>query len=229
MAVKKPFAAKRIKGNDEPDPGTQQQVIQNVQPSETEQVSLSPQSILSPMDLTSLQSLGVFMFFDDVNPESTRDLSEFLIKANCVFDDEQPLTIFINSPGGSVYHGFGIIDLMEASRLPIQTVAIGSVCSMGAIIFTSGTPGMRVMSRNAYIMTHQFSDWMEAKYHEFVAHRKHHDELHDKFVQHFVRTTKMSEKQVKDVLLGNTDKWITAKEALKYGLCDLVKDPWSDA
>jgi ATP-dependent Clp endopeptidase proteolytic subunit ClpP len=229
MAAKKSFTTKRTKGNDTPDPGKQQQVIQNVQLSETEQASLSPQSILSPMDLTSLQSLGVFMFFDDVSPESTRDLSEFLIKANCIFADKQPLTIFINSPGGSVYHGFGIIDLMEASRLPIQTVAIGSVCSMGSIIFTSGTRGMRVMSRNAYIMTHQFSDWMEAKYHEFVAHRKHHDELHNKFVQHFVRTTKMSEKQVKDILLGNTDKWITAKEALKYGLCDLVKDPWSDA
>ena len=201
-----------------------QQVIQQPLPGQEYEVMQ-----LSPMDVTSLNSLGVFMFFDDVSPESSKELSEFLIKANCVLSDDQPLTIFINSPGGSVYHGFGIVDLMEASRLPIQTVAIGSVCSMGSIIFTSGTPGMRVMSRNAYIMTHQFSDWMEAKYHEFVAHRKHHDQLHDKFIQHFVRTTKMTEKQVKDVLLGNTDKWITAKEALKYGLCDLVKDPWSEA
>jgi ATP-dependent Clp protease protease subunit len=190
------------------------------------QETTADESGTSPMDTVSLASLGVYMFFEDVNPTSTKNLSEFIIKANCLFDDDQPLTILINSPGGCVYHGFGIIDLMEASRLPIQTVAVGSVCSMGSIIFTSGTPGMRVMSKNAYIMTHQFNDWTEAKYHEFVAQRKHHDDLHNRFVEHFVRTSKMSEAQVKDILLGSSDKWISAQEALEYGLCDMIKDPF---
>jgi ATP-dependent Clp endopeptidase proteolytic subunit ClpP len=174
----------------------------------------------------SLQSIGAYMLFSAIDEASAQDLCEFLIKANYVFPPEQPLTLLINSPGGVVYDAFGIIDLIECSKLEIQTVAIGAVASMAALIFTAGTKGKRIMSRNSYIMTHQFSQGVEARYHEFVAQRSHEDELHNRFVEHFVRHTKMSEKQVNDILLGTADKWISAKEALKYGLCDKIQDPW---
>jgi ATP-dependent Clp protease protease subunit len=178
------------------------------------------------VDNFSLESIGTYMLFRSVNEESSEDLCEFIIKANYIMPPDQPLTIMINSPGGSVYDGFGIIDLMECSRLKIQTVAIGVVASMAALIFTAGTKGMRTMSRNSYIMTHQFSNWFEGKYHEFIAQRQHEDDLHNRFIEHFVRHSKMTEKQVKDVLLGSSDKWITANDALKLGLCDNVQDPW---
>lgn len=179
------------------------------------------------LEAFSLQSIGAYMMFSPVNDESAQDLCEFLIKANYMFPVDQPLTIMINSPGGNVYDGFGIIDLMECSRLKIQTVAIGFVASMAALVFTAGTKGMRTMSRNAYIMTHQFSQWFEGKYHEMIARREHEDELHRRFIQHFVRYTKMTEKQVGDILLGSSDKYISAKDALKLGLCDRIQDPWS--
>jgi ATP-dependent Clp protease protease subunit len=115
---------------------------------------------------------------------------------------------------------------MDCSRLKIQTVAIGVVASMAALIFTAGTKGLRTMSRNSFIMTHQFSNWLEGRYHEFVAQRSHDDELHNRFIQHFVRNSKLSEKQVKDILLGPSDKYLSAADALKYGLCDRVQDPW---
>jgi ATP-dependent protease ClpP protease subunit len=51
--------------------------------------------------------------------------------------------------------------------------------------------------------------------------------MHTRFIQHFLRHTKMTEKQVKDVFLGPSDKWLTPKDALKYGLCDHIQDPWS--
>ena len=177
-------------------------------------------------ELITLQSLGAYMLFRPIDDESSQDLCEFIIKANYSFAPDQPLTILINSPGGSVYDGFGIIDLMECSRLKIQTVAIGMVGSMAALLFSAGTKGMRIMSRNSYIMTHQFSQGVEGKYHEFIAQRSHEDELHNRFVQHFIRHTKMTEKQINDILLGASDKWISAKEALKYGLCDKIQDPW---
>ena len=181
---------------------------------------------LIQVDNFSLQSIGAYMLFSAIDEESAQDLCEFLIKANYVFPADQALTLLINSPGGVVYDAFGIIDLIECSKLEIQTVAIGAVASMAALIFTAGTKGKRIMSRNSYIMTHQFSQGVEARYHEFVAQRSHEDELHQRFVEHFVRHTKMSEKQVNDILLGTSDKWISAKEALKYGLCDKIQDPW---
>ena len=167
------------------------------------------------------------MLFRPVDEESSEDLCEFIIKSNYIFPPDQPLTILINSPGGGVYDGFGIIDLMECSRLKIATVAIGVVASMASMIFTAGSKGMRTMSRNSYIMTHQFHNWFEGRYHEFVAGRDHEDDLHQRFIQHFVRHSKMTEKQVADILLGPSDKWINAKDALKYGLCDRIQDPWA--
>jgi ATP-dependent Clp protease protease subunit len=179
------------------------------------------------IDKFSLQSIGAYMLFRPIDEESAEDLCQFIIKANYIFPEEQPLTLLINSPGGGVYDGFGIIDLMESSRLQIQTVGIGMVASMASLIFTAGTKGKRIMSRNSFIMTHQFYQGMEGKYHEFIAQRNHDDDIHKRFVEHFQRHTKMSEKQIQDVLLGSSDKWISAKEALKYGMCDEVRDPWS--
>lgn len=180
-------------------------------------------------DMFSLESVGAYMYFDDVTQESTRDLAEFIIKSNFVFASSTTLSILINSYGGDVYAGFGAIDVMEISRLPIQTVGIGAICSMASLIFTAGTPGKRIMARNAYIMTHQYLDEIEGKYHDFVAMRKSQDEMHKRFIKHFVSRTKMSERQVKATLLSGTDKWINAKDALKLGLCDVIRDPWDGA
>lgn len=182
---------------------------------------------MSTIDMVSLSSIGAYMFFEEVDSDSIKPLCEFIIKSNFVFDHDVPLTLFLNSPGGSAYDGWSAIDMMEASRLKICTVGIGLIASMAAVMFTAGTPGMRIMTPNSYMMTHQFSDGMEGKFHELVAHREHHDDLHDKFVKHFVNRSKMSVKQVKDILLGKTDKMLTPKECLKYGLCDVIKQPWA--
>jgi ATP-dependent Clp protease protease subunit len=179
------------------------------------------------IDSISLASLGAYMLYDEVDNETSRDLCEFLIKANYLFDKKQVLTILVNSPGGQMYDGFAIIDLMDTSRLKIKTVGIGMIASMASLITTAGTKGMRTMTKNSFVMTHQFSTYFEGKYHEVIATRKHDDDLHTRCIEHFLRHTKMTEKQIKDVILGSSDKWLTAKEALKYGMCDKIEDPWT--
>mgnify|MGYP003527266715 CR=1 FL=1 len=180
----------------------------------------------SPIDTVTLSSLGTYMFFEEVDADSIKPACEFIIKANFVFEPDMTLSFIINTPGGNAYDGFALVDTMDMSRLQIQTVAVGHVCSMGAIIFIAGTKGKRIMTRNSYMMLHQFSDYGEGKYHEFVAHREHQDDLHDRFVKHVIERTKLKEKQVRDIFLGKDDKWITAKDALKMGLCDAIKNPW---
>lgn len=190
------------------------------------QRSSSDPDVLS-MDMLSLQSLGAYMMFDPVDAYSMHGLNEFILKANYVFPEDQPVTIFLNSPGGDVYSGFGTIDLMECSRIKIQTVTVGIVASMAALIFTAGTKGMRIMSKNSFIMTHQFSSYLEGKYHELIAQRDHEDDLQSRFITHFLRHSKMNESEIKDVLLRSSDTYISAKEAVKYGLCDRIQDPWN--
>ena len=189
------------------------------------ETSSDQQIYVSPSDI-SLESLGCYMMFDGVDNYSMQGLNEFILKANFVYQDDQPVTIFLNSPGGDVYSGFGTIDLMECSRIKIQTVTVGIVASMAALIFTAGTPGMRVMSKNSFIMTHQFSMFFEGKYHEMIAQREHVDDLQQRFIQHFLRHSKMTESEIKDIILRDSDTYISPKEALKWGLCDKIKDPW---
>ena len=136
--------------------------------------------------------------------------------------------MLLNSYGGDVYSGFAAIDIMGASRLPIHVVGVGAICSMASLILTAGKPGFRYMSKNSYIMTHTYSSELEGNYHDFVAVRKSQDNMHKRFINHFVNRTKLNERQVKSILLSPTDRWITAEEALSYGLCDAIKDPWDE-
>lgn len=179
------------------------------------------------IDSITLQSLGAHMLFDEIDSESAKSACEFIIKANYIFSKDEVLTLLVNSQGGQMYDGFSIIDLMETSRLKIQTVGVGMIASMATLITSAGTKGMRIMTKNTFVMTHQFSTAFEGKYHELVASREHDDELQARSVQHFLRYTKMTEKQIRDIFLGKSDKYLTAKEALKYGICDRIQNPWS--
>lgn len=180
------------------------------------------------IDSMTLPMLGTHMLFSEIDEESSKSTCEFILRSNLIFDTVYPLIMFINSPGGTVCDGFAIIDTMMTSRIPIQTIAIGEVASMGAAIFVCGQRGMRLMTHNSTMMTHQFSTMVYGKAHELMAVRKHHDIVSNKFINHFKRYSKMSEKQIKDILLRESDTWLEPKECLKYGLCDkIVAEPWT--
>lgn len=186
----------------------------------------SLKDFIPTIDSLSLSDIGTYILFDEINAESIKGVSEFIIKANYVYNKGDTVTLMINSPGGDVYDGFGIIDLMDCSRVDVQTTAVGIVASMGSLIFTAGTQGKRVMSRNSYMMIHQFSQYMEGKYHDLIAHRNHEDHLNNKFIEHFVNRSKLSEKRVKDLILNAKDVYIEPKQAKEWGLCDIIQNPW---
>jgi ATP-dependent Clp protease protease subunit len=172
----------------------------------------------------SLESLGCHLIFGDVDEVSMKDAVTFLLKANHLFKKEE-LTIFVNSVGGSCTDGFSLIDIMSVSRLPIRTVASGTIMSMGVLIACAGNKGKRVMTRNTEVMAHQYA-WGEdsIKFHELVARRSAQDYLAHKFVQHFLRHSTMTEAQIKDVLFSPSDRWLTPQECKKFGLVDLLVD-----
>lgn len=177
----------------------------------------------------SLSMVGVHMLFGDIDVNSSHACAEFLLKANMVLDDGFPLTLFINSGGGSVTDGWAIIDIMDMSRLPVSTVAIGEICSMGLLIFSAGTKGMRVITPQTLVMAHQFTAGTWGKQHELVAARKLHDHLEKQFLRHFLKHSNMSEKQIRDVLMSPSDRWLTPEECIKYGLADEIKGVWDES
>jgi ATP-dependent Clp protease protease subunit len=177
-----------------------------------------------PFDMISLGSLGSHMLFGEIDEDKSCAAVEFIIKANLLFDSSQDLTLFVNSPGGTVSDGWCIIDAMATSRLDVQTVGIGLVASMGLLITSAGTKGKRILTKNTEIMAHQFHGFIHGKYHDLVATQRFHERLEKQFLDHFKKHSTMTEKQIKDILFSPSDRWLNANEAKKYGLCDIVSD-----
>ena len=177
-----------------------------------------------PYEMVTLQSLGAFMLFGGVDQNAAWEACEFIIKANMLQTLESPLTFIINSEGGNVNDGFAIIDVMETSRLPVQTVGTGLIASMALLILTAGHKGTRTITKNTEIMAHQWMGGMEGKFHELMAVTNEHLRLKKLFVDHFKRHSTMNERQINDVLFAPSDRWLSPQECKKFGLCDRVTD-----
>lgn len=186
-------------------------------PQQSEQISV-------PYEMITLQSLGAYMLFGGIDQATSYETCEFIIKANMLQATSTPLTLLINSEGGSVNDGFAIIDVMETSRLPIQTVGTGLIASMGLLISAAGHKGTRTITKNTEIMAHQWAGGMEGKFHELMAVTDEYHRLKRLFVQHFLRHSTMTEKQINDVLFSPSDRWLTPAECKKFGLCDRVTE-----
>lgn len=180
------------------------------------------------LDALSLNSLGTHLLYGAIDEQSAYDTSHWLLKSALIYNPDEVLTMFINSPGGNVDDGNAIISLMETNPHKIQTVAIGCIASMGVSIFIAGTKGMRLMTKNCLVMTHQFTTGIFGKAHELVAGNRMVQILEQQFIEHYTRNTNMTAKQIKDILLGPSDRWLEPKECLKYGLCDKVVDTYID-
>ncbi|MCF0140599.1 MAG: ATP-dependent Clp endopeptidase proteolytic subunit ClpP [Mogibacterium sp.] len=135
-------------------------------------------------------------------------------------DPDKDINIYINSPGGMVTAGMAIYDTMKYVKPDISTICMGMAASMGAVLLSAGTKGKRYALPNAEIMIHQplggaqgqasdikiQADWM----------MKTKDKLHKILSENTGQTLKTIEKDT------DRDNFMSAKEALEYGLIDKV-------
>jgi ATP-dependent Clp protease protease subunit len=174
-------------------------------------------------DIT-LETLGAHLLFGEITTEAVKAAASFILKANILLPTSGELNLFINTFGGNCYDAFALIDLMQASNLPVRTIGLGSVMSMGVLLLCAGAKGRRVLLRNTEVMVHQFSSGVEGKYHEFVAAMKANEHLKQQFTQHFRRHTTMTERQITSIMFGPSDVWLTPTECKRYGLVDVIVD-----
>jgi ATP-dependent Clp protease protease subunit len=155
----------------------------------------------------------------DVNPHTAN-----LIVAQLLFlqneDPKKDIQIYINSPGGSVYDGMAIYDTIQHIKCDVSTVGMGLQASMGAFLLSSGTKGKRFVLPNSRVMIHQPSSGtrgkvsdMEIDFKESLSVRKLLNEIFAKNTGQKLATVE------KDM---DRDNWMTAEEAVKYGIADKV-------
>lgn len=180
--------------------------------------------IMVNFDTISLEALQVHQFFGEVNPETAYNACNFILKSNLLYHETIPLTMILNTVGGECGEGFAVIDTMLSSRLPVHTVGIGSIMSMGVLLLTAGYKGQRKITKNTEVMAHQFSSSFYGKQHELVATSRSFKMLEQRMQRHFIKHTTMTAAEVKDVLFAPSDRYLTPKECKRYGICDIIVD-----
>lgn len=175
--------------------------------------------------IPTLDEHHYFLFNKDFDNYTTGDAISFIIQRNLMQKNEpEMIKMIINSPGGDVNSCFALIDTMKGSRIPIYTYGLGLVASCGLMTFITGKKGHRYITRNTSILSHQYSWGASGKEHELFATVKEFNYTSDRIMNHYKKCTGLSDKKIKEILLPPQDVWLSAKEAVKYGLADSIVD-----
>jgi len=135
-------------------------------------------------------------------------------------DPEREIYLYINSPGGSVYAGLAIYDTMNHLRAPVSTYCVGMAASMGALLLASGQKGRRNALPNSRIMLHQPSTGYQGTAADIEIAAKEILGTRERLNRILAERSGQTIKKVNaDV---DRDRWMSAEEAVKYGLVDQV-------
>tara|TARA_B100000575_G_scaffold4614_1_gene3454 strand:+ start:1720 stop:2352 length:633 start_codon:yes stop_codon:yes gene_type:complete len=152
------------------------------------------------------------------------DYVSSLIIAQLLFleadDSKKDIYMYINSPGGVITSGFGIIDTMNYIKPDIATICVGQAASMAAMILSSGTKGKRSALENSRIMIHQPLGGVQGQATDIEIHTKEILFLKDRLNNILSKNTGQTVKSIeKDT---NRDNFMSAEESIKYGLIDEI-------
>lgn len=155
--------------------------------------------------------------------EVTDDVAQLVI-AQLLYlesiDSKKDITLYINSPGGSVTAGLAIYDTMNFIKCDVSTVCMGLAASMGAFLLSGGTKGKRYALPNSEIMIHQPLGGMKGQASDMKIQMEQMEKTKEKLTRYLAEHTGKDY----DTIWNDTDRdnWKTAEEALEYGLIDKV-------
>lgn len=147
-----------------------------------------------------------------------------VIQAQLLFlqstDPKREITIYINSPGGSVYAGLGIYDTMNFVSPDIATICTGLAASMGAVLLASGTKGKRAALKHARVMIHQPSGGAGGQSSDIEISARQIVQLREELYQILSEQSGKPFEQIQAD--SDRDYWMKAEQAVEYGLIDEV-------
>ena len=149
-----------------------------------------------------------------------------LIVAQLLFlaneDPEADISIYVNSPGGSVTAGLGIVDTMQFIPNDVATFVIGQAASMGSLLLCAGEKGMRFATPNARIMVHQPSGGFQGQASDIERHAQDIIKMKRRLNEVYVEHTGQDYETIERTL--DRDHFMTAQESMDFGLIDKVID-----
>ena len=113
---------------------------------------------------------------------------------------------------------------MKGSATPVHTVGVGLIASCVILTFMAGKKGHRVITPNTSILSHQYSWGSRGKEHELFATMREFELSSERMIAHYRKCTGLTEKKIREVLLPAEDVWLSAEEAIKYGIADEIRE-----
>lgn len=161
----------------------------------------------------------IIVLSDEIN-----DVTASLVVAQMLYlegqDPDKDISLYINSPGGSVTSGFAIYDTMQYIKCDVSTICIGIAASMGAFLLSSGAKGKRIALPNAEVMIHQPLGGVQGQATDIKIAAEHILRTKEKLNKILAENTG----KPLDVIVADTDRdnFMSAEEAREYGLVDKV-------
>jgi ATP-dependent Clp protease, protease subunit len=135
-------------------------------------------------------------------------------------DPDKDVSVYVNSPGGSLHAGLAIYDAMQYIRPDVQTICYGMAMSAGSLILTGGAKGKRLSLPNARILIHQPSSGFQGQSSDIEIHAREILELRRRLEEIYSRHTGQTTDQIHDDM--DRDRFFGADEAVDYGLVDRI-------
>ena len=163
----------------------------------------------------------IIMLCDEVN-----DTTASLVVAQLLYlegqDPDKDISLYINSPGGSVTAGMAIYDTMQYIKCDVSTICMGMAASMGAFLLSSGAKGKRYILPNAEVMIHQPSGGAQGQATEILIAADHIKRTKERLNKILAENTGKSIEEIFEDT--ERDNWLTAEQAVEYGIADKIID-----
>jgi len=178
-----------------------------------------------PTHLPTLEDNNLYLFCEDFESKTVAPVISWILRNNFLPNSKRPeyLTLVINSPGGDLNAAFALIDTIKGSAIPVRTVGLGQISSCGILTFMSGAKGHRILTPLTSILSHQYSWGSRGKEHELFSRVREFELTSQRMMNLYKHCTGLSESKIREVLLPAQDVWLSAEEALEYGIADEIK------
>ena len=183
-------------------------------------------SLQDEIERTLLQNRRLF-YSEEVSPETAAEAIRKLWYLELTAPGK-PITLVIQSPGGSVDAGFAVWDQIKMISSPVSTVVTGLAASMGSILSLCAAKGRRFATPNARILIHQPSihGGVRGQASDLEIHAREILKLRERIVQLYVEATGKDREKIAAAI--ERDTWLTAEEAKEFGLIDKVISSYKD-
>lgn len=165
---------------------------------------------------------SVHFLVGEIEEENITECIKWIVYENLDVSKSKVLTLYINSTGGNLYDAFALIDIMRTSNHPVRTISVGTAMSAAFLIFAAGSNGERYAAKNASFMCHQFTENMDAKYHDLKATMIENELCNQKMIDILKEATGLAPSVIKKKLLPASDVYLTAQELVDLGIADHI-------